>query len=205
VAVLWARLSAQCWASVKSMAQKMNKAPQKNKDGGGPSVFRFEARLVRQSLAEKTGSSTLINVPKVVGKRLRGMSKLEGTINGHPFRAALEPNASGGRLLRVNKAMLNGAGADAGDTVKLAILGPEPAPTIPADLRGPLTASSKAKTLWQNLTPEGRRDWIRWIESAKTHETRARRIIRTVEQLSSGKRRPCCVNVYEFMLSRVQE
>jgi len=131
------------------------------------------------------------------------MTIVEGTINGHPFRAALEPNVSGGRSLRVNKAMSNGAGASAGDAVNLAILGPERAPTVPADLRVVLTPSPEAMAMWKDLTLDARRVWIRWIESAKTSETRARRIARTVEQLSSGKRRPCCVNVYEFMLHRV--
>ncbi len=135
--------------------------------------------------------------------RLRGMAKVEGTMNGHPFRAALEPNTSGSHWLRVNKAMREGAGADAGDMVKLVILGPEPEPTVPADLRVALTASHEAKTLWKDLTPIGRRDWIRWIESAKKPETRARRITRSVEQLSSGKRRPCCMNIYEFMTRRI--
>src|SRR5262245_22137309 len=137
------------------------------KDNGGPSIFRFKARLVRHSGATKTGSLALIDVPKAVIEKLRGMTKVEGTINGHPFRAALEPNMSGGRSLRVNKAMRNGAGADAGDTVKLAILGPEPAPTVPADLRVALTASHEAKLLWMDLSLVGRRDWIRWIESAR--------------------------------------
>ncbi len=176
----------------------------KNK-GGGPLVFRFKARLVRHSRAAKTDSWGLLNVPKVVSKKLRGLTKVEGTINGHPFRSALESNTLGGHSLRVNNAMRYGADADAGDTVKLAILGPEPAPTVPADLRVALTASHEAKTLWQDLTPMGRRDFIRWIDSAKTPQTRARRVRRTVEQLSSGKRRPCCLNVYEFMLGRVQK
>jgi hypothetical protein len=85
----------------------------------------------------KTGCSTLLKVPKMVSKKLlsRGMAKVEGTMNGHPFRAALEPNTSGSHWLRVNKAMREGAGADAGDMVKLVILGPEPEPTVPADLR----------------------------------------------------------------------
>lgn len=126
-------------------------------------------------------------------------------MNGHPFRAALEPNTSGGQQLRVNKAMRDGAGADAGDTVKLAILGPEPKPRIPADLRVAFSASREARALWKELTPDGRRDWIRWIDSTKSAQTRARRVTRTVEQLSAGKRRPCCVNVYEFMLRRVRE
>ena len=86
----------------------------------------------------KTGSWTLLNVPKMVSKKLlsRGMAKVEGTMNGHPFRAALEPNTSGSHRLRVNKAMRDGAGADAGDMVKLVILGPEPEPTAPAESHG---------------------------------------------------------------------
>ncbi|MGC9992185.1 MAG: YdeI/OmpD-associated family protein [Candidatus Cybelea sp.] len=182
----------------------MNKTENENKRDAGPSVLRFNARLIRHPKPAKTDSLTLLDVPKVVSGKLRGMTIVEGIMNGHPFRAPLEPNTSGGHWLHVNKAMLAGAGADAGDTVKLAILGPEPEPTVPGDLRKALNASYQAKTLWTTLTSDGRRIWIRWIESAKKPETRARRVTRTVDQLSSGKRRPCCVNVYEFMLRRVQ-
>src|SRR5438477_2910488 len=171
----------------------------------GPLVFRFRARLFRHPDMAKTGCSTLLNVPKVVSKKLspRAIAKFEGTMNSHPFRAALEPNTTGSHWLRVNEAMREGAGADAGDTVQLVILGPEAEPTVPADLRVALTAFHEAKTLWKDLTPIGRRDWIRWIESAKKPETRARRITRSVEQLSSGKRRPSSMNIYEFMMRRI--
>ena len=175
----------------------------RTRDGGGPAVLRFEARLFRDPKTAKTGSRTLLNVPKVVKLPSRGITKVEGTINGHPFRAAVEPNTSGGHWLHVNKAMREGAGADAGDMVKLVILGPEPEPTVPADLRVALAASREAKTLWKNLTPTCRLDWIRWIVSAMKPETRARRITRAVESLSSGKRRPCCMNIYDFMMRRI--
>lgn len=199
------------WASARSGVRgeldenlsAMSKARNENK-AGGPSVLRFKVRIVRDPTAAKA-SWTRLNVPKAVSEQLRGMAKVEGTMNGHPFRAPLEPNTPGGYWLRVNKAMREGAGAEVGDTVELAILGPEPEPREPADLRVALAASREARTLWKDLTTIGRRDWIRWIESTKNPETRARRVRRTVEQLSSGKRRPCCVNVYEFMLSRVRE
>jgi len=176
-------------------------------DDDGPPVLRFEAQLFQHPKTAKTDFQTLLNVPEWVSKQFpsRGVTKVEGTINGHPFRAALEPNTSGSHWLRVNKAMLKGAGAHADDTVRLAILGPEPEPTVPPDLWVALTASHEAKTLWDDLTTMGRRDWVRWIGSAKQPETRTRRVTRTVEQLSLGKRRACCVNVYEFMLSRIQE
>lgn len=175
----------------------MNKA--KHKQGIGPAVLRFEAQLYSEG-SVKGDTQTLLEIPQAISEQLNGMSKLEGTINGHPFRAAIE-----GRSLRVNKAMLKGAAAGTGDTVALAILGPEPAPVLPADLRAPLSAEPEAMQLWQDLTDLGQRDWLRWIDLAKTPETRARRVQRTVEQLAEGKRRPCCVNVYEFMLCRLQE
>ncbi len=176
-------------------------------DGDGPPVLRFEAQLFQHSKMAKTDLQTLLDVPEWLSKQFPShvSTKVEGTINGHPFRAPLEPNTSGSHWLRVNKAMLKGAGADASDTVKLAILGPQPEPTVPADLRVAFTTSHEAKMLWDELTTMGRRDWVRWIESAKKPETRARRVTRTVEQLSSGKRRACCVNVYEYMLGRIQE
>ncbi len=168
-----------------------------------PAVLRFSARLFPETT--KSGSGTLLDVPEAVDKMLRAMPKVEGTINGHPFRAPLEPNASGGRCLKVNKAMRRGAGADHGDTVELAVLGPEPDPKGPADLRSAFASSPEAKEVWKELTTMGRQDWVRWIEGAKTPETRARRIERTIDQLSEGKRRACCVNVYEYMLNRVEE
>lgn len=176
-------------------------------EGEGPPVLRFEAQLFQHPKTAKSDHQILLNTPEWVSKQfpLHVSTKVEGTINGHPFRAALEPNTSGSHWLRMNKAMLKGAGAYAGDTVKLAILEPEPEPTVPDDLRNALTVSHKAKTLWDDLTTMSRRDWVRWIESAKQPKTRTRRVTRTVEQLSEGKRRACCVNVYEFMLHRIRE
>jgi len=179
------------------------KAATREKKGNGPAVVRFEARLARDGKASKNGSLMLV-LPKAASTKLRGMGTLEGTINGHPFRAPLEMEASGAHRLRVNAAMRNGSRAREGDTVKLAVLGPEPEPKVPTDLRTAFSASREAQVLWKDLNTDGRRIYLRWIAAAKTPETRARRVRRTVEQLAEGKRRPCCVNVYEFMLDRVQ-
>jgi hypothetical protein len=88
-------------------------------------------------------------------------TKVEGTINGHPFRAALEPNTFGSHWLRVNKAMLKGAGADAGDTVKLAILGPEPEPTVPPISGSPLPLLTRRRRCGTTSRP-----WVVAIGSA---------------------------------------
>lgn len=178
-----------------------------DKHGAGPSVLRFEARLFRRPQTAKAASKVLLAVPERVAGQFSsgGATRVEGVMNGQPFRALMEPDPSGGHWLHVNKAMRRGAAADVGDTVRLAILGPEPEPTLAEDFRDALVASPDAEALWKDLTLLGRLDRVRWIGSARKPETRARRIGRAVEQLSSGDRRACCVNVYEFMLDRIRE
>jgi hypothetical protein len=63
---------------------------------------------------------------------------------------------------------------------------------LPDDLVDALTETQKITSLWQDLTPIARNEFICWLEDAKQEKTRARRIKRTVEELLEGKRRPCC-------------
>lgn len=62
---------------------------------------------------------------------------------------------------------------------------------LPADLADALTENSLVDT-WQSLTPIGRNEFICWIEDAKQEKTRVKRIIRAIEELLEGKKRPCC-------------
>ena len=63
---------------------------------------------------------------------------------------------------------------------------------VPADLRETLTADKAALTLWEELTPLSRNEWICWVEDAKKPETRRSRIDRVRTELIEGKHRPCC-------------
>ncbi len=63
---------------------------------------------------------------------------------------------------------------------------------VPDDLREALSADAALLSLWQNLTPLGRNEFICWVEDAKQPATRARRILRTTEEMIEGKKRPCC-------------
>src|SRR5580704_11230944 len=159
------------------------------------STIRFSAKLFRPQANEKTGSWTLA-LPKNASAKLpsRGMTMVEGTINGFPFRAALEPNGKGSHWLRVKKAMHDAAGADTGDTVTVEITraGEEPETRVPMDLRKALAAAPRAQALWAAITPMARQNWILWISSAKQLETRRVRIEKACDMLASGKRRVCC-------------
>src|SRR5215831_17955947 len=157
--------------------------------------IRFRAKLLQPASA-KVGSWTFLTLPKDASAKLpsRGMTTVEGTINGFPFRATLEPDGQRSHWLKVNRKMREAADADAGDVVTLEIapLREEPERKMRAGLRKALAAAPKARALWSDITPIARRDWIHWITSAKRAETRARRIENACAMLARGKRRVCC-------------
>ena len=63
---------------------------------------------------------------------------------------------------------------------------------VPEDLREALTSDPKALTLWEDLTPLARNEWICWVTFVKKDETRKEHVKRTVSELKEGMRRPCC-------------
>ena len=63
---------------------------------------------------------------------------------------------------------------------------------LPQDLEEALKRQPEALATWDDITPLTRNEWICWIESAKKAETRRKRIDWGCENLTEGKRRPCC-------------
>lgn len=63
---------------------------------------------------------------------------------------------------------------------------------VPTDLRRLLTDDNAVLTLWNDITPLARNEWLCWIKDAKKPEARQKRILRVGEDLRNGKRRPCC-------------
>lgn len=52
---------------------------------------------------------------------------------------------------------------------------------VPLDLREALDLQPQAALFFDATTPSYRRNVLRWINSAKRHETRATRIVKTLE------------------------
>jgi hypothetical protein len=160
-------------------------------------TIRFKAKLFRPAEREKADSWTFLILPKNASAKLpsRGMTAIEGTINGFPFQAVLEPDGHKSHWLKVDRKLREAAGAEAGDAVTLEVApaGKDTEPEVPPGLKKALAAAApKARALWSDITPNARRDWIHWITSAKQEETRARRIKNACSMLAVGKRRPCC-------------
>jgi hypothetical protein len=179
-------------------------------DSDGASRIRFRATLLsprpaaapRRSVAQ-TVTWTFITLPEAASSKLpsRGQTTVEGTLNGYPFTATLEPDGRGGHWLKVARKLREAAGAPGtagltpGDVVTLEIapVAGEPEPKVPADLRQALaTAAARVRAAWSDVTPAARRDFIHWITSPKRPETRVKRIATACDMLAKGKRRPCC-------------
>ena len=63
---------------------------------------------------------------------------------------------------------------------------------LPDDFASAIEADAQALATWEDITPLARNEWICWVQSAKNAETRQKRIDWGLENLSDGKRRPCC-------------
>ena len=63
---------------------------------------------------------------------------------------------------------------------------------IPKDLNAELLLNKAAAEKWEGLTPLARNEWICWTISVKRQITRDEHVQRVVQELTQGKRRPCC-------------
>lgn len=152
----------------------------------------------------KIKSWTIVRLPGSASAKLpsRGMLMVKGTLNGIPFKTLLEPDGvyATGQLpshwFAPEEKLLADAHAGVGDTVQVTL---EPTkewiePEVPGDVKKMLASSPKAQSLWNDITPMARWDWIRWIRAVKTPETRQKHIEVALDKLNKGMRRPCCFN-----------
>ena len=162
----------------------------------------FKTKLLRPAKPGKDDSWAFLVLPKIASDTLprRGRTSVEGTINGYPFQATLEPDGQLSHWLRVSRDLREGAQASIGDVVAVQITpaSPEPEPQPPDDLLEALAACPVAKATWNDTTTVARMDWIHWVESAKQAKTRKSRVKAALDMLSSGKKRVCCFDQSGF-------
>jgi hypothetical protein len=158
-------------------------------------IERFQSTLLRPAKPDDATWAFVV-LPIEVSEKLprRGRTTIVGKMNGHPFKATLEPDGRLGHWLKVGKDLLTITNVKVGDAILLEVapIGEEPEPEIPEDLLKALEASPEALSVWHATTVIARLDWIHWITTAKQAKTRTKRIHDACEMLASGKRRVCC-------------
>jgi uncharacterized protein YdeI (YjbR/CyaY-like superfamily) len=63
---------------------------------------------------------------------------------------------------------------------------------IPQDFEEAIIGVPRVHSLWEDITPLARNEWICWVTSGKKEETRNIRIEKALSKMKGGMRRPCC-------------
>ena len=157
---------------------------------------RFTAELLRPAKSDGDAPWAFVVLPSEVSEMLprRGRTSIDGALDGHAFRATLEPDGNLSHWLKIDAALLQATGASFGDVATFDIrpVDEEPEPEVPDDLRKALAAAPGARAVWDDTTTLARVDWIHWIVTAKQAATRAKRVNEACDKLASGQRRVCC-------------
>jgi uncharacterized protein YdeI (YjbR/CyaY-like superfamily) len=64
--------------------------------------------------------------------------------------------------------------------------------TLPQDMRKAIASIKSIQTLWDDITPLARNEWICWVTSGAKAETRGIRLEKMLSKMKGGMRRPCC-------------
>jgi hypothetical protein len=150
---------------------------------------RFEAKLVgRGPGLAWVFLSIPFDVQEVFGSKAR--VPVAGTLNGFPFQNSLLPNGDGTHSMPVNKELLAGARAAAGDTVAVVMALDTTTRTVapPEDFEAAMRDSPAAEQAFARLAYSHKKEYVDWIVDAKKAETRARRIEKALAMLAEGKR-----------------
>ncbi|WP_433163712.1 YdeI/OmpD-associated family protein [Kribbella sp. CA-247076] len=149
--------------------------------------MKFTAEL------ESTGKTTAgFEVPAEVVETLGGGAhpKVKVTVQGYTFRTSIA--RMGGRyLLGVSAERRTEAGVSAGDVLEVDVeLDTAPREVdVPEELAAALAADAKAQEFWETLSYSKQQWHVLQVTSAKTDETRTRRIEKSIGMLREGRAR----------------
>ena len=136
---------------------------------------------------EKTGW-TFIEISAAQAKKLKDSKvsfRVKGTLDSHKLsQVALVPMGEGAFILAVNGVMRKALGKKAGDKVKVTLEADESKIILSHDMMACLKDEPAALAAFKKLPGSHQKYFSRWIESAKTANTKTKRIVMTVEALA---------------------
>lgn len=151
-------------------------------------MVTFTATILKfGEMGEKTGWH-YIEVPADIAEKLNPADKksfrVKGNLDGHPIKGvSLIPMGGGKYILALNATIRKGIRKAKGAMLKVQLAVDKPYELLP-ELVECLNDEPDAKAFFNNLPRSHQNYFSKWIESAKTEATRARRIAMTVDAAS---------------------
>lgn len=153
--------------------------------GSGETAVKFETTL------SAFGNNTGIEVPADVLERLGGGKRPAVQVEVNGYRYQVTAGVMGGKtLLPVNAAIRKETGLTGGDpiTVVLSLATAPRTAEVPEDFAAAMAAAG-VRAFFDSLSNSLQRFHIDNVNGAKTDDTRARRIEKSVELFREGKQR----------------
>jgi hypothetical protein len=151
-------------------------------------MVKFSTTILRfEQQGEKTGWTHIV-IPATIAKKINpGVKKsfrVKGSLDDVAIeKTALMPMGKGVFIMAINAAMRKGLGKQKGATVKVQ-LEVDAAPILPPSELLECMQDEPAALQYFNSLPQGHRNYFtRWIESAKTDITKAKRITLVIKTM----------------------
>jgi hypothetical protein len=155
-------------------------------------MIKFTTTILKfETQGEKTGW-TYIEIPADIAQQLKPGNKksfrVKGRLDKHPIEAiALMPMGGGAFIMPLNADIRKAIGKRQGAVLQVQLAeDTNPDPVSSPELMECLADEPEALAFFNTL-PKGHRNYfMKWIESAKTAPTKAKRIAMTINALARG-------------------
>lgn len=144
-------------------------------------MIKFSTTILKFARqGEKTGWS-YINISAKQASQLKPGSKVSFRVKGRLDsylikQVSLLPMGDGGFIMPFNASMRKGTGKQAGDTLAVTLEADEAKFVLSPDLMACLKEEPASMKFFKSLPGAHQRYFSKWIESAKTSQTKAKRI-----------------------------
>ncbi len=152
---------------------------------------------------------TLIKIPQKLDSQLssRGPVMVNITLDKITILAPLEPDGNKGHWLEIEKSILKKLNKKVGESITISLEQTNQwnERVLPEDFESELKNSPIAEAVWQQCTPSGQWEYIRWVNATNNQETRAKRIMVAISKLSKKMKRPCCFDTAQCTVMKVSK
>jgi len=158
-------------------------------------MIRLTATMKKfERQGEKTGW-TYIEIPADLAQKLKPGNKKEFKVKGKLDkygiqRVSLLPMGGGGFIMPINATMRKAIGKRHGAIVQVQLMEDNSEFVFNKDLMECLTDEPVARQFFETLTGSHQRYFSKWIDSAKTEQTKAKRIAQAIDALAKRQGYP---------------